>query len=284
MNPLGAPALLSVGALGVSGLAVFASRRRVLQQRWLSWALILPTLWLVLAAGALTTTVLAVLLGGVAVREYARLVAASRGERWVLLAAALLGPLLALLAPDWLRFAPLLLVASALPALLDGDTETGLQRSAVTAFGALWIGWSLAHLVLGWQHAYLVLLAVAGADVGAWCLGTGLRRFSWAARPLTPLSPAKTWGGVLGSVLGAGLVFALAGRFEPALVLVVGLGAVIGDLIESMAKRQAGVKDTGSWLPGFGGLLDRIDSLLVVLPLTALVTALGTALTTGVAS
>ena len=84
-----------------------------------------------------------------------------------------------------------------------------------------------------------------------------------------PLSPSKTLGGLAGAVIGTVLILILLGHITPGLVIAVGLGGVLGDLLESLVKRTAGVKDAGAWLPGFGGLLDRVDSLLLVLPLAA---------------
>ena len=89
----------------------------------------------------------------------------------------------------------------------------------------------------------------------------------WARRTFTPLSPNKTIGGVVGAFIGAFLVLTLLGTISIGLLIAVAFGGLAGDLLESMVKRDAQVKDAGTWLPGFGGLLDRIDSLLVVLPL-----------------
>jgi phosphatidate cytidylyltransferase len=115
-------------------------------------------------------------------------------------------------------------------------------------------------------------VATAGSDVGAYIVG---RRFG--RHPLAPrLSPNKTREGVAGNVIGAAVgllpfVVLLQPWFEPTamivLVLLVAVGSLWGDLLESAVKREAGVKDAARWLPGFGGILDRIDSLLLVVPL-----------------
>ena len=89
----------------------------------------------------------------------------------------------------------------------------------------------------------------------------------WARRPLSPLSPNKTVGGMVGAIIGAFVILTLLGTMSIGLLVAVSIGGLFGDLLESMFKRQAQVKDAGDWLPGFGGLLDRIDSLLPVLPL-----------------
>lgn len=120
-----------------------------------------------------------------------------------------------------------------------------------------------------------LLLAIGvswAADVGAYVVGSLAGRRKIAPR----ISPGKTWEGTLGgfgaaalAVLGISALFGL-GRPEAAVAVVAaGPVAFAGDLLESWIKRRAGVKDSGSLLPGHGGMLDRIDSLLAVAPLVA---------------
>ena len=262
---------VTVILLAVSGALVYASRNRELRRRWRTWLFVAPTLGLPLWFGRGTTTVLAALLAVAAVHEFARLVRLQRIDAVLLYVLAVGYPAAAWLAPSVLTLAPLLAIGCALPAIVTGDTAGGFRRACLTAFGSLWLCWSLAHLVTVWHEAFLLCLATAVADVAAWCGGKGLHRFGWARRPLSRLSPNKTVGGLVGGLVGAAAVLAAFGEHRVGVVAVVGIGAVLGDLLESMVKREAGVKDAGDWLPGFGGLLDRIDSLLVVLPLAAVV-------------
>lgn len=260
---------VTLALLALAGVAVIATGKRELITRWTTWALIVPVVGLPIWSGRGATAALAATLAVLAVLEYARLTMLARVDVALLLVLAVGYPLLAWLRPEWLVLAPLAALLCALPPVLSGDVQGGIRRAAFTAFGSIWICWSLAHLVVLWDDAFLVCFAAAATDVTAWCGGRGLRRFGWARRPLSPLSPNKTVGGLVGAVLGAVVVLALLGTVTPGLVAAVALGGVLGDLLESMVKRQAGVKDAGAWLPGFGGLLDRVDSLLLILPLAA---------------
>jgi phosphatidate cytidylyltransferase len=258
---------VTVAVLAVAGIAVLVSRKQELIQKWRTWVMIALAVGIPVWIGHGTSAVLAAALAVVAVIEYARLVKLGRADTYVLVVLAVAYPLAAWLRPSLLQLAPIVVLLCALPSVLEGDVENGAKRTAFTAFGSVWICWSLSHLVMVWPDSYLLCFAVAATDVAAWCGGKGLRRMRWARRPLSPLSPNKTIGGMVGAIIGAFLILTLLGTISIGLLIAVSIGGLFGDLLESMLKRQAQVKDAGDWLPGFGGLLDRIDSLLVVLPL-----------------
>ncbi|MFI8788490.1 phosphatidate cytidylyltransferase [Streptomyces sp. NPDC055105] len=264
------------GVLGAGGVAVASLPSRVrmraeLRRRWRTWALSAPLFIGAFFVGRAGAFALAAGLGVVAVGEYARMAGLPRAERAVLVAAAIAVPGAALAGPDP-RTTGALLVLAVLAAVCAGDAEQGFTRASRTLFGLLWIPVSLSGLVLLGDTALAVGVAVAFGDVGAWCGGTALGRRGPLARRLSPLSPNKTWAGVAGAAAATAAALAAVGAFTPVLWAAVLAGCVLGDLVESMVKREAGVKDAGSWLPGFGGLLDRIDSLLVALLLVMVVT------------
>lgn len=161
-----------------------------------------------------------------------------------------------------------------------------LHALAFTVFGYVWISWLFGLVitlrytpdgVTGLWYLALPLLAVIATDVGGYVVGTLFGR-----RPLAPrISPKKTVEGAIGGfALAAAVVFATLAlmplwtghRFGLGYVLifclVVPAAALLGDLFESLVKRWVGVKDTGVFLPGHGGVLDRIDSQLIAMPVT----------------
>lgn len=133
--------------------------------------------------------------------------------------------------------------------------------------------WFLRSDVLGVEYIFLLYTSVWLADSVAYYIGTYIGR-----KKLYPVvSPDKTFEGAFGSVLG-GVVGAVTIKIifgihnltmigAIAIGAVLGIAAVIGDLIESMFKRDAGVKDSSNLIPGHGGLLDKLDGLLVAGPI-----------------
>ncbi|MFC7742497.1 phosphatidate cytidylyltransferase [Nocardiopsis composta] len=254
-------ALFIGGALLVSGAGVWASRRAELIRRWSSWVLIALVVGGAFALGAPAVAVLASVLAAVAMAEYARAAGLRLPEALVAGAAVTALPPLAWLAPEllWRVLAAGALAAVLVP-VLAGDAADGARRASRALFGVVWLA-APAGLVLLGPAAFALCTAVAVADVGAWFGG----RFLGGPR-LSPLSPAKRWGGAVAGAAAGAAVLALFGAATPALLLAVAVAAPLGDLLESMVKRDAGVKDTAGWLPGMGGLLDRADSLLLALP------------------
>jgi phosphatidate cytidylyltransferase len=163
-----------------------------------------------------------------------------------------------------------------------------LPDAARGLFGLVYVAYPLTLIPMIWNRddgkplLLFLMVSVWAGDIAALYIG---RR--WGRHKLTHLSPNKTWEGTFASVGGsllAGLAVVLAGNLlstyesntilhivEPVwqsavLAVIINVAAQLGDLLESAIKRGAGVKDSGTILPGHGGVLDRIDALLVAAP------------------
>lgn len=149
------------------------------------------------------------------------------------------------------------------------------QRIALLAAGFMVIvPAALAIVLMPPRDLLAVLVLVWIADIAAYFTGTALGRHKLAPS----ISPGKTWEGAAGGLLGALAYAIICGTMTEgiswapylAAAALVAVLSIVGDLYESAAKRQAGVKDSGALLPGHGGILDRIDSAAAALPVAAL--------------
>jgi phosphatidate cytidylyltransferase len=254
----------------------------MLRERILVATLLLPIAAWVVAAGGWVYTIAVALIVSIAIFEYVQLFQKSGFKPAV--PVAILG-VISLVGARYLsdfQVSGLALSAFILVAMLWHllDYERGASRSgtefAITVAGVIYLGWIGAYLISvrmlpeGEWWIFLVLPAVWIADTAAYVVGSWIGHHSFAPR----LSPKKTWEGYLAGVLfgtlsGAGLA-TLWGMNASAITpsrggiigFVMGVLAPMGDLGVSMIKRELGAKDTGSLLPGHGGVLDRIDSWL----------------------
>ncbi|NJD63227.1 MAG: phosphatidate cytidylyltransferase [Deltaproteobacteria bacterium] len=175
-----------------------------------------------------------------------------------------------------------LIVFHGLPA--EGTPGERLRSTAVSVLGVVYIGgflsaWPRTILLPGGEHWVLLgILVAAAGDTFAYFVGRAAGK-----RPLSPrLSPNKTVEGAVAGLI-AGMLFAAvyAAVFLPGIrtgfvlcaAALLGIAAQGGDLFESMLKRAAGVKDSGKILPGHGGMLDRVDGIIVAGPVLYLLAA-----------
>ena len=267
----------------------------MLRTRLISAAVLIPVVVIVLLAGQPWLGLLILIVTGLAAREVFPLLRGAGLANEPLLGAAI-GLVVA--AAGWLLsdslgetwiLVGLGVVIAAIGAFLRADPREGFQVWVGTVFGAVYVGmlgFLLLILVnaptipataplapwLGGGQAWLVVcvLGVWAFDSGAYAAGR-----TWGRRGfMTHISPKKTLEGVVGGIVVATIVTAitlwLAGA-QPIGAIVLGpaiaVAAQAGDLAESLLKRAAGAKDSGTLIPGHGGMLDRVDSIIFAAPI-----------------
>ncbi len=256
--------------------------------------LLLPTEWLMPLAAVLSLTALWEWFKLVDIEDtLARttlmacnlglMVALVWGSRTTVAGALPLFELVAVLGVVWWLLALLWLLHYDFASSAEGSGRIAKLIAGTAAVVPAWCALALIHHEQsnGPEWLLLVLLLVWAADSGAYFAG---RRFGgrwFGGRKLAPrISPNKTIEGLLGglalaaavAVAGAMLLDVPTQRFANVIVvaLVTVVFSVIGDLFESLLKRHCGVKDSGTLIPGHGGILDRVDSLLAALPVFAI--------------
>ncbi|HMJ65332.1 MAG TPA: phosphatidate cytidylyltransferase [Candidatus Binatia bacterium] len=288
-------ALVAAAILLVAGIVLVLLRwglRKNVDAIWKtysSWLIIAPLVLGLIWAGRVPTIVGFSLVAIFGFKEFARATGLYRD--WWMTGAVYLGIIAVACtslfshphggAPGWYGLfmtLPIYVVAVLLlvPVILN-RTQGQLQALALAILGFIYIGWMFSHFPFlansNRPYAYLLYLvfAVELNDVAAFTFGKLFGRHKFRSN----ISPNKTWEGALGALaVSMALPWLLRGTFPHfgplQLILagiIVGVGGQLGDLSISVIKRDIGIKDMGALIPGHGGILDRIDSLIYTAPL-----------------
>jgi len=257
----------------------------LLKQRIISAVVILPGILLLIHLGGIFTTMLAAIAMGICLWEFFSM-AKTFKLQWLKVFFIVVGIILGIvfsrpyMEPYYLAvILGMLLLVMTLFMLLDQEIDGAISRAALTFMSLFYVAFLLSFVVRlrelehGNLLVYLSFILVWGNDTCAYFSGRSLGKHKIFPR----VSPGKSWEGAIGGLFGSflGAIFSkyiFLGHLVTItdcviLAVLVSIAGPVGDFCESLIKRSFGVKDSGTILPGHGGLLDRVDAFIFVVPL-----------------
>lgn len=292
-NPLNSPLFIpvifrlfivfGVGLILVLIFNIKDIKRTFKSETWLryaAWLIMAPTFLISVFSGGVVASILIGYLMLQAQKEFCTMLKLPKDYYRILIFNSAASLFVGTIYPKLINFLPILYFVLIVGfAVLQNRLENILSNISLSLFASIWISYSLAHLLLFRNLengvAILVLLgfSVALSDICAFCFGKLYAKLNIGTnyKIANSISPNKTVFGITGNIIGsifAALLFSAIlpeVHFVKLLILsvIIGFASVAGDLTESMVKRFAHVKDSAKVIPGHGGVLDRIDSMLL---------------------
>jgi len=256
--------------------------------RTLGWVIVIPAFTISAYFGGVVFLIAVMLLVSIGAEEFYFLAERSRIRPFKITGTAfsVLLPLIAFLGGSEAFHVAAVLLALIILALpiykrqIKKDLTTDIQASSITILGILYVGWTSGYLILirnmpsGFNFILFFYLLIIANDVSSYYFG----KLFGKTKIFQFISPGKSLQGALGGLVATiGAAYLLSYlppvkefRYVLLLGVLISISGQLGDMVESSLKREAGIKDAGGLLPGFGGILDRFDSLIYASPLVYL--------------
>ncbi|MEO0599017.1 MAG: phosphatidate cytidylyltransferase [Chloroflexota bacterium] len=275
-------AIFGCGAILVLILGRFNLKRIMegeLGARYLGWLILTPVYIVVLFTNIYIGLLMVAIAMLLCIIEYSRATKLPTNQQAFLYIFVVITLLVVIFRPPLFAALPALVMflLTAQP-ILSNRPESLLRAPKIVSWGYMYTTWTLAHgiLMLGFPNdtgiLIIVIVGCALADIGAYVVGKAIGKTVIAPK----INPRKAWEGIIGDLIGATIAVAVFSFAVPeyplplliGLVFIIGIGSSWGDILSSTAKRNADIKDWGAIIPGHGGVIDRLNSLIIVLPLT----------------
>ncbi|MBP9866737.1 MAG: phosphatidate cytidylyltransferase [Candidatus Pacebacteria bacterium] len=295
LNPIFLPVLVRVFVFFVVGFIILFAIERFnisrfkkgnLGQRFFGWAILVPIYLMGIFLGGIPSLIMLFVFMYLAIKELARLAGLPKIYTYSLYILSIWSIVTASFYTQYFYSLPLLyFIAVTFCAIRENDAKKSLQNAAITLFISIWVIFGLSHsILLGHLNnsidstkslLLLIIFATTFSDIGAYVFGKFFHKINFldSYKVASNISPNKTYIGLTGHILGAGLgiagIYFVVGSYMSVyhwcvVAVLVGIFGLVGGLTNSLFKRCFDSKDSGELIPGHGGVMDRLDSILRV--------------------